>query len=86
MLCAAITFFLGNRRHGRLLRWTEVAGWGSVHRGWVNRLALALIAGGQVGATPFISPFGDVAGAFFIVGLTLLVLGIVPHLRVAGRP
>ena len=84
MLCAAITLLLGGS--GPLLRWTEVVGWGSVRRGWVNRLALALIAGGLVSMVGFLTPFGDVAGAFFTVGVTVLVLGIVPQLLGSGRP
>ena len=86
MLCAAITHLLGgDRLHGPLLRWTEVAGWGGVRRGWVNRLALALIAGGLIGMVRFV-PFGDVAGSFFTIGLTVLALGIVPHLLAIARP
>lgn len=88
MLCTAITFYLGgSRRHGVLLRWTEVVGWGKVRRGWVNMLALALTAGGLIATMLwFIMPFDDVAGVFAIVGLTVLVLGLVPHLLAIGRP
>ena len=87
MLCAGITLFpAGRRRHGALLHWTDIAGWGKVRRGWANRLALALIAGGAISTVLFFLPFSDVAGAFVTIGLTVLALGIVPHLLAVGRP
>ncbi len=87
MVCAAVTRFLdGDHAHGPLLRWTEVAGWGKAHLGWINKLALALVAGGLVGTILWFLPFGEVAGAFVTVGLTVLVLGIIPQLLAIGRP
>ena len=51
--------------------------------GWVNKLALALVAGGLVSMVPFFGtpcmPFDDVADIFASTGVTLLVLGIVPQ-------
>ncbi len=85
--CAVITLFLGgDRRHGRLLGWTEAVGWGKVRRGWINTLALALIAGGLIGMLRFIMPFDDVAGAFFTIGLIVLALGVVPQALAIWRP
>ncbi len=88
MVCAAITLLVGgSRRHGLLLRWTEVVGWGRVRRGWINKLGLALIAGGFISSMfRFIMPFDDVANGFANVGLIVLVLGIVPQLLAVGRP
>ena len=77
MLCSLITLFLWRRN--ALLRWTDAAGWGSVRCGWVNRLALAMVAGGIIGLIPFM-PFHDVANVFASAGVVVLVLGIVPQM------
>ncbi len=90
VLCALITLFLGGGRRGALLRWTDAVGWGKMRWGWINKLALALIAGGLVSMFPFFwtpwMPFDDVSDIFASTGVILLVLGIVPQFLASRGP
>ena len=64
-----------------MLQWTDGALWGKMRWGWINRLALALIAGGLTGLIfGFMLPFDDVAGMFAALGVTALALGIAPQI------
>ena len=72
LVCAFVTrLFRG--------RWADAVGWAQLRWGWLNRLSAALVVTGIIGSVPFL-PFGDVAGAFTIVGLVVLVLGIFPQI------
>ena len=81
LLCTAITLFIpGRGRLRSLLGWTESIGWAAINRGWVNKLGVALIVGGIVSRIRVLMPFDDVADPFVLIGITLLVLGIIPQL------
>ncbi len=87
LVCSLVLIALrGNVLRSRLLRWTEAVGWGKAGRGWINTLALALIAGSLINAVVWFLPFDDAARLFFGVGVTILLAGIVPHVRAGGRP
>lgn len=91
VMCAVITlFFAPGHRFSYLFRWTGVAGWGKIRWGWINKLALAMIAGGIISLAPFFGspwmPFDDVASIFLNAGIIVLVLGIVPQFFSRGRP
>ena len=80
LVCSLLAAYFG-RRGAPMLRWADRALWGKMGWGWLNRLALALTACGLVGMIfEFMLPFDDVAGMFTAVGMTALVLGIVPQL------
>ena len=80
LVCSLPAAYFG-WRNVPLLRWADRALWGKMGWGWLNRLALALIACGLVGAIfAFMLPFDDVAGMFATVGMTALILGIVPQI------
>ena len=83
LVCSPITLFLrGHGLRGLLLAWADVVGWAKLGCGWINRLSVALIVVGVIGAIPF----GDVASIFFSTGVTVLVLGIVPQILASRRP
>ena len=80
LLCAAITLFIpGRGRLRSLLGWTRTIGWAVINWGWINKFAVALIVAGIVMRWSFM-PFDDVADPFAFIGVTLLVLGIIPQL------
>ncbi len=80
MVCSLLAAYVG-WRGVTMLRWADTVLWGKMRWGWLNRLALALIAGGLVGVIfGFMLPFDDVAGMFATVGVTALALGIVPQI------
>ena len=78
LLCAFMTrFFQG--------RWADAVGWAKLRWGWLNRLSAALFVTGIIGAIPLF-PFADVAGAFTLVGLAVLAMGIFPQILAGGKP
>lgn len=69
--------------HRVALGWTDTVGWGRMRCGWINRLALALIALALVaGVLGFESGSGIAAAA----GIGILLAGIVPHVLAGQRP
>ncbi len=86
LVCSPITLVLrGPGVRGALLAWADKIGWAKLGCGWINRLSVALVGAGIIGAVPFL-PFNDVATVFVRTGLTILALGIVPQLLAGGRP
>lgn len=66
-----------------LLGWTDRVGWGKINCGWINKLALGLLALALAGGTlGFEEPTTIVAAA----GIGIFVVGIVPHILADGRP
>ena len=86
LVCSLITLVLRGRGiRGALLGWADVVGWAKLRCGWINRLSMALVVAGMIGAVPFL-PFDSVATIFASTGVTVLALGIVPQFRAGGRP
>ncbi len=79
--CSVITLFL----HGAPFNWADMVGWAKLQCGWINRLSVAFMVVGFIGMIPFF-PFGDVAGAFALMGTAIFVLGILPQLMADGNP
>ena len=87
ILCAFITLFLrDDARLGWLYRLTDILGWGRMRWGWINRLALAMFAGGLVSMLRFVMPFDDVADAFAYTGIAVLALGVIPQFFADATP
>ena len=89
MVCSLITLFLWRRgwhgRLGALFGWADAVGWARLHWGWLNRLGAALLVAGIAAQVPFL-PFDDVASAFTVAGIIVLISGVVPQLAASGRP
>ena len=79
----AVLILGGRNRHRALLGWTDRVGWGKLGCGWANKLGLGLIALALAGATlGFEEPTTIVAAA----GIGILLVGLLPHFLVGGRP
>ncbi len=86
ILCAGITLILRGRGiRGRLFSWADTVGWARLGWGWINRLSVAMVAAGMLGALPFL-PFEDIAAMFANTGVTVLTLGIIPQLLSGRNP
>ena len=84
LLCGLGALVLGrpNRRR-MLLGWTERVGWGKIGHAWINKLGVGLIAAAIVGGALGLEDATTmIAGA----GTAILLVGIVPHYLVGGRP
>lgn len=66
-----------------LLGWTDRMGWGKLGYGWINKLALGLIALALAGG---ILGFEDPATIIAAAGIAVLLVGIVPHFLSGGGP
>ena len=81
VLCALFILVPGPLK--AVLGWTDRVGWGKLRCGWLNKLGLGLIVLALVGMS---LGFEDLLTIVATAGIAILLVGIVPHLLVRGRP
>ena len=82
VLCAVVILIPGLLEG--VVGWTDRVGWGKLGCGWINKLGLGLIALAIL--IGLIFGLGDPITIIAAAGIGIILVGIIPHLLVDGRP